>query len=220
MASAFARKSRLNCNCLQDMGYFGTQQHLGDTMINQCKPERITLKNGHIVFVRPVKVQDAYERHQFFVTLSMGQIGVVHTTDEIDVHTEESEQQIKDFLFNQRGLWLVAVNDAQTIVGEVDITIKNFARIKHNGFLTMGIVPDYQGLGLGTALMQAALAWATERGLLRLELSVFKINIVAQHLYQKFGFVVEGVRKNYLKNTDGTWGDDIIMAKYLSGLPT
>lgn len=181
---------------------------------------QVLLKNQQTVFVRPVKLQDAYERHQFFVGLSMAQIGVVHTIDEIDMHTEESEQQIKDFLYNHRGLWLVAINNAQKIVGEIDITIKNFARIKHNGFLTMGIVPDYQGIGLGTALMKEALAWANEHGILRLELSVFKSNIVAQHLYQKFGFVVEGVRKNYLKNSDSTWSDDLMMAKYLSGSPT
>lgn len=173
------------------------------------------LKNHETIEIRDVTIHDALKRHHFFVTLSLEQVGVVHTADEIDPHTEESEQQIKDFLLNRRGLWRIALNKDQEIVGEIDITVKNLARIRHNGFLTMGIIHGYQNLGLGSALMQEALQWAKNYQLERVELSVFKDNKPAQALYTKFGFVVEGTRKNYIKNPDGSYDDDLLMATRL-----
>lgn len=174
-----------------------------------------TLKNKEIIEIRHVRIQDALKRHHFFVTLSLAQVGVVHTVDEIDPHTEESEQHIKDFVLNRRGLWLVAVNKDQEIVGEIDITVKHLVRVRHNGFLTMGIIPAYQNLGLGSALMHEALIWAKDEKLERIELSVFKSNQTAQALYRKFGFAVEGTRKNYIKNSKSSYDDDIIMAAYI-----
>jgi ribosomal protein S18 acetylase RimI-like enzyme len=180
----------------------------------------VVIKNGQQILIRSVVEKDASERHHFFVHLSMAQIGVVHTVDETTLHTEESEQQIKDFLRNHRGLWLVAVDEHHKIVGEIDITVKNLDRIRHNGFLTMGILPEYQGLGLGTAMMKEAISWAIEHKLLRIELSVFKNNLKARKLYTNYGFVIEGLRKNYLKNEDGSFEDDCMMAKYLDSCST
>lgn len=175
----------------------------------------IKLKSAKKVYVRTILFTDVNERHEFFVKLSMAQAGMVNTIDEIEIHTYETHDKINDFLRNRRGLWLVALSPQKKIIGEIDITVKNFARIKHNGNLTIGILPEYQGQGLGTLLMDHALAWASEQKLLRIELSVFNGNQPAKALYEKYGFVVEGVRKNFLRQDDGVFDDDILMAKYL-----
>lgn len=176
----------------------------------------IRLKNGKKVHLRKILFTDVTERHEFFVKLSMAQAGMVHTIDEIEIHTHETHEQINDFLRHNRGLWLVALNTQKKIVGEVDITVKNLVRIKHNGLLTIGILPEYQGQGLGTCLLEHAFEWAQAQKLLRIELSVFAGNTRAQALYKKFGYVIEGVRKNFLRNDDGSFEDDLMMAKYLA----
>lgn len=176
----------------------------------------VTIKNGEAIKIRSINIKDASKRHEFFVELSLAQIGIVHTVDEIDFHSQESEAHIKSFLTNKLGLWLIALNEQEKIVGEIDITIKNFARIRHQGSLTMGIVPTYQGLGLGSALMDQALSWAQQNGLTRVELSVFAHNHKAIKLYKKYGFVIEGIRKNFLRHQDSSFEDDIMMAKYFS----
>jgi ribosomal protein S18 acetylase RimI-like enzyme len=175
----------------------------------------VTLKNDEKLSLRNILVTDIQERHEFFVKLSLAQMGVVHTIDEIEIHTYETHDKINDFINNKRGLWLVAVTLEKKIVGEIDITVKNLIRIRHNGFLSLGILPAFQGLGLGTHMMEHALMWAKERNLLRIELSVFNSNIKAQSLYKKFGFMVEGVRKSYLRHEHGVFEDDLMMAKYL-----
>lgn len=174
----------------------------------------VTLKDGQTVHLRKITLNDVEQRHEFFVNLSMAQAGMVHTIDEIDIHTHETYDKIHDFIKNRRGLWLVAISQQNNIIGEIDILVKNLSRIRHNGQLTIGILPTYCGLGLGTSLMEQALLWAQQQQLLRIELSVFSTNLRAQKLYKKFGFIIEGVRKNYLRHEDGSFEDDLMMAKY------
>lgn len=178
----------------------------------------VTLKNQEKITLRPISMKDVNERHEFFVNLSIAQTGMVHTVDEIDIHTHETHDKIHDFLKNRRGLWLLAINKKGKVVGEVDIFVKHLARIRHNGLLTIGVLPAYQSQGLGTILMDHALLWAKEHGLLRIELAVFASNARARDLYKKFGFVVEGTRKDFLCHGDKSFEDDLLMAKYLQKL--
>ncbi len=56
---------------------------------------------------------------------------------------------------------------------------------------------DYTGRGIGTALMAAILDLADNwLNVHRVELDVYADNAAAIHLYEKFGFVREGVRRD------------------------
>ncbi|HWP56295.1 MAG TPA: ribosomal protein S18-alanine N-acetyltransferase [Candidatus Acidoferrales bacterium] len=56
---------------------------------------------------------------------------------------------------------------------------------------------DYRRQGVGRSLLNAAIAEAKERGLQRVTLEVRRSNQIAQSLYYKLGFVVQGVRAGY-----------------------
>jgi putative acetyltransferase len=57
----------------------------------------------------------------------------------------------------------------------------------------MSVHDDFQGRGVGTALMAALIELADNwLGLRRVELEVWTDNVAAIHLYQKFGFEIEG----------------------------
>ena len=75
----------------------------------------------------------------------------------------------------------------------------------------MGIVPDYRGRGLGLRLINAALAEARNIGFVRIELSVHSDNARAISLYDKVGFVREGVQRDAVY-IDGEYRDAIVMA--------
>ncbi len=173
------------------------------------------LKNKQPITIRSISRQDARARHEFFSDLSHAEVGMIHSVDEIDEDPSESYEHIDDFLRNQRGLWLVAENSAGEIIGELDITLKPFIRVRHVGSLTMGVRPRNQGLGLGSLLLEEAFKWAQVQGLRRIELFTFASNFKAQQLYLKHGFVQEGTRKNYLRHEDGHFEDDFLFAKYL-----
>ncbi len=59
----------------------------------------------------------------------------------------------------------------------------------------MGIIPAHRGGGLGKRLMLAALEQARVAGLIRIELSVHASNQRAIALYEKVGFLKEGVQR-------------------------
>jgi putative acetyltransferase len=62
----------------------------------------------------------------------------------------------------------------------------------------MGVHDAYQGQGVGTALMTAAIDLADNwLNVIRLELSVWCDNIPAVRLYKRFDFEIEGTLRDY-----------------------
>ena len=79
----------------------------------------------------------------------------------------------------------------------------------------MSVARDWRGKGVGQVLMAEALYWARERSALkRIELKVYVRNAAAVHIYEKFGFEVEGRRRKIVFQ-DGVYLDDYVMALLL-----
>ena len=77
----------------------------------------------------------------------------------------------------------------------------------------MGVHDDFQGRGVGTALMKAALDLADNwLNLKRVELTVFADNARAVYLYEKFGFAVEGTHRAHAFR-NGEYVDSYSMAR-------
>ncbi len=106
---------------------------------------------------------------------------------------------------------LVAEIDGR-VVGSAGLHVQPADRRRHVGSIGMGVHDDVQGRGVGTALMDAILDLAFNwLGLRRIELTVYADNAPAVHLYQKFGFAIEGTARHYaLRN--GTLVDAYHMA--------
>jgi putative acetyltransferase len=111
---------------------------------------------------------------------------------------------------------LVAEVDGE-IVGHLSLyTFPNSPRRRHAGGLGMAVHDAWQGQGIGSALMQAALDLADNwLGLSRLELEVFVDNDPAVHLYIKSGFEIEGTRPMYALR-DGEFADVFVMGRVRS----
>jgi len=108
--------------------------------------------------------------------------------------------------------YLVATVDGQA-VGSATLTQRQNPRLAHSGALGIMVHPGYWGQGIGTKLMGAILDLADNwLNLKRVELGVYTDNAAAIHLYQKFGFVEEGVKRAAAFGT-GTWMDEVVMAR-------
>jgi len=111
---------------------------------------------------------------------------------------------------------LVATADGE-VVGNLGLTRLTRPRRAHVGEIGMGVRDDWQGKGVGTALMKAALDLADNwLGLRRLELHVNADNARAIALYRKFGFEVEGTHRAY-SIRDGAYVDSLSMARIVEG---
>jgi len=111
---------------------------------------------------------------------------------------------------------LVACVDGE-VVGQLGLhTSPNRPRRRHAGQIGMAVRDDWQGKGVGSALMQAAIDMAANWvNLSRLELEVYTDNEPAIKLYQKFGFTIEGTGIKY-GYRDGQFVDVYFMARLRS----
>ena len=77
----------------------------------------------------------------------------------------------------------------------------------------IAVHPFFAGKGEGIKMMQEIIEYAKQNGFLRIELSVAYINEKAIRLYEKVGFVKEGLLKKftYLKS-ENKYLDEIMMA--------
>ena len=100
------------------------------------------------------------------------------------------------------------------VVGHLGLhTMPTRPRRRHVGDIGMAVRDDWQGKGVGSALMQAAIDLADRwLNLTRLELQVFTDNAAAIALYKKFGFVVEGTHRRHAFR-DGEYVDAHTMAR-------
>lgn len=130
------------------------------------------------------------------------------------LYTEEEE---RDYLIGQaeRYDWcgFVAMPDSGEIVGLVTIAGQRRRRaIRHRGELGISVRSDWRGQGVGRSLMERALTWARESGIItRVELSVIARNSNAIRLYESMGFREEGRRQRAVLR-HGEYLDDVIMA--------
>ena len=97
------------------------------------------------------------------------------------------------------------------VIGWCDVIRKPQAAVQHVGVLGMGIHPDHRRQGVGTQLIQTTIAKAWDNGLTRIELTVRADNVAARTLYQKHGFIQEGLQRRGF-SVDGEYFDVISMA--------
>ena len=87
-------------------------------------------------------------------------------------------------------------------------------RRRHAWMLGISVLPQAQGRGVGTALMQALCDYADNWiGALRLELGVYTDNAPALALYSKFNFEIEGTQRGYALR-DGRYVDSHMMVRF------
>ncbi len=109
---------------------------------------------------------------------------------------------------------LVACVDGEPIGQIVLETYPRSPRRHHVAGLGMSVRDDWQGKGVGTALMQAAVDLADRwLNITRIELEVYTDNEPGIRLYKRFGFVIEGTLSCFAFR-DGRYVDVYTMARF------
>ncbi len=138
--------------------------------------------------------------------------GMRHT----GTHATFTRDQVLAFLTrlpeaDDRADWAVLRADDGAYLGEVvlnDLDPDN----RSIGFRIALVGPHVRGQGYGTEATRAVVAFALDVvGLHRVELEVHRSNPRARRVYEKAGFVVEGVRRDALR-WDGAYEDVLTMS--------
>jgi RimJ/RimL family protein N-acetyltransferase len=97
------------------------------------------------------------------------------------------------------------------IVGRLSVGRDPHPASAHVADLGLMVAQSHRRRGIGWALLEQAVAWASRVGVRKLELHVFPHNVAAIALYERFGFEREGYRKRHYRRPDG-YVDAILMA--------
>ena len=108
---------------------------------------------------------------------------------------------------------LLSEEDGQ-LVGYLQAIGRSARRVRHVVSINLAILQAYTGRGLGAALFSALELWARQKEIKRLDLSVMLDNVPAQKLYERLGFVKEGLKRGSMF-VDGKYIDEYYMYKWL-----
>lgn len=91
------------------------------------------------------------------------------------------------------------------------VAYAGYWKVLEEGHITnVAVRPQWQHRGAGTYLMGQMMAFAAAEGITAMTLEVRRSNEIAQALYGKLGFVVEGVRPKYYEDN----GEDALLMWY------
>lgn len=117
---------------------------------------------------------------------------------------------IAEMIRGAEHLVLVAEADGE-VVGNVLVSVDRNLTTEHIGVLAICIAADWRDVGIGTELVRGAQDWARERGLRKVSLGVFPDNERAMAVYERCGFVREGLRRQQYRSGE-TFRDEVLMA--------
>ncbi len=132
---------------------------------------------------------------------------------ERQLSTEQLSKRIAA-MEQEDGSAILLAEDNGELKGYLFIFGNSPQRRSHSVYLVIGIGESSRGQGVGTRLFERLDAWAIEKKIRRLELTVMVHNRAGVALYQKAGFKIEGIKKNSLK-VNGEYIDEYYMAKLL-----
>lgn len=104
------------------------------------------------------------------------------------------------------------------VIGIAGLHVQKIVRQRHSATLGIMVHKEFQGRGIGAQLMHTLIDLADNwLILMRVDLTVYPDNESAIRLYEKFGFVREGIMK-YAAIRAGQYSDVVRMARYHKSL--
>jgi RimJ/RimL family protein N-acetyltransferase len=181
------------------------------------EPKTAILKNGKEVCIRTPAAEDAPRVIRYLKAVFVDDRFFMTTEEEAQKWQEpEREQKILHENYLDDNKLILATEMNQRIVSLSNVHAGERNRNRHVGQMGISILPEYRGNGLGTAVMQAMIDWATAHPVIeKLALGVWADNVPAIALYEKMGFVEEGRKVREVKYADGQYDDCICMYRFV-----
>lgn len=172
-------------------------------------------KLGSFVLVRNAVAQDAYAvtdiSNQNYLDSPFLSKGAEDSGD----NTEGTLSYIEDLLDAEREAFLVAEIDNQVVgFGHLD-GCGTRKKVLHRCEIAMGIKKDFRNQGVGHCLMDALISLAKTADYEQIELNVIEDNTLGVSLYKSHGFEVTGKIPHAYKYANGSYGDYLLMVRYL-----
>ncbi|WP_276273080.1 GNAT family N-acetyltransferase [Haloarcula litorea] len=109
-----------------------------------------------------------------------------------------------------RVFFLATVGDDE-VIGWCHLDLPQVEKLRETAQLTVGVVPDYRGEGVGSSLLDRGVDWARANGFRKLYNSLPATNERAMAFLGDHGWHTEGIRRNHY-TVDDDRVDEVTMA--------
>jgi len=153
---------------------------------------KFVLRNGQEVLIRNGDASDGRAVFETFNLTHLETDYLLSYPDENSYDPEQEAQFLEEKTNSADEIEVIAVIDGN-VVGTAGIeAVGKKDKVKHRAEFGIGVLKEYWGLGIGSALLNACIECARTAGYKQLELTVVAENERAIALYQKAGFVEFG----------------------------
>lgn len=177
--------------------------------------ETITLKDGREVLIRFGQPGDGQLTYDFM--LELGESTDRMLTHPGDMRTPDEYESSIGKIATGSFYSLCAIDpETSKLVGNAAFFTGARVKISHVAGLAMGVLPEWQGLGLGVWLLNRSIEDMRKNPkIYRLDLIVMDGNDHAKTMYERAGFEVEGHRKGAVRQPDGTFDGETMMGMWV-----
>ncbi len=156
------------------------------------------------ITIREARVSDAPQTHALMLrALAEPGIFLITTPEEFTYTVDDERKFIFEHLTTPNSCWFVAEAEpdgvsatTRQIVGVVSCRGYGREAVTHVTKLGITIAAGWRDRGIGGRLLARVATWARHNLLIkRVELSVMAPNTRAIHLYEKHGYLIEGVQR-------------------------
>ena len=188
------------------------QPYLCDMIIFMKAQERKqTLQDGTVLIIRSLVADDAMPAIGLMKRIYGESVFLARYPDEFTFTPEEESAFIRRRLEDASSLFIGAFVDGM-IVGLCDLSAAGSGyKTGHRASLSISIARQWQSKGIGSALLDTAIAQAMDMGYAQIELEVVSGNTKAKGLYRKYGFRRCGTIPDAFRLRDGSHLDLDIM---------
>jgi acetyltransferase len=169
-------------------------------------PRNSTLKDGLKIRLRPLRIDDEKQFHEFFLSVpEQERMFIKHRVTQLEVIHEWCKH-----IDYGRNLPLLGLVEGK-IVGDATLHQDLGGWKRHIGRVSVLVHPHYRGRGLAKALVQEIVDMARNMGLEKLEAEFIGEQEAAIHMFAMLGFTEYLRLENYVKDMQAIQHDYIFM---------
>ena len=168
------------------------EEHRSDDLAFSIRPARQEDLSGIVGAIRQVVAERTY-------------IEAESVAQEVD----HQEALLRHNELESRVFFVATIGDE--VVGWVHLHAPELEKLSHTAELTVGVLAEYRGNGIGSHLLSRGLEWASSNEYERIYQSVPATNEDAIEFLEHHGWTIEAVRENHYR-IDDTYVDEVMLA--------
>ncbi len=165
------------------------------------------------IIIRKAQTSDAEALIEYISTVGYETDYLSYGGGTFNINIKKEERFIEKFLRGRNNIMLVAL-DGDRIVANASLEANRIERYSHRSELSITVLKEYWGMGVGSRLMEEMIKFAKTAGTEIIYLEARADNKRAITLYKKFGFKENCIFEKFFKIYDNYF-DSILMTLYL-----